>query len=50
MGKRTIEKIVKKVADKAGISKTVSPHVLRDVFPVNKKIKKIDTYTSSIIR
>jgi integrase/recombinase XerD len=32
MSKRTIERIVKKVADKAGISKKVSPHVLRQTF------------------
>ena len=33
--KRTVGRIVKKVADKAGISKTVSPHVLRHTFSVN---------------
>ena len=43
MSKRSIKRIVKKIADKAGISKTVSPHVLRDTFAVNKKIKKIGT-------
>ena len=43
MSKRTIESIVKKIADKAGTSKTVSPHVLRDTFAVNKKIKKTGT-------
>ncbi len=33
--KRTVARIVKKVADKAGISKPVSPHVLRYTFSVN---------------
>ena len=43
MSKRTIEKIVKKVADKAGISKKVSPHVLRHTFSVNCIKKGIST-------
>ena len=33
--KRTVARIVKKVADKAGISKPVSSHVLRHTFSVN---------------
>lgn len=32
---RTLERIVKKVIDKAGISKPVSSHVLRHTFSVN---------------
>jgi len=43
MSKRTIERIVKKVADKAGISKPVSPHVLRHTFAVNCIKKGIST-------
>ncbi len=33
--KRTVARIVKKVADKASISKPVSPHILRHTFSVN---------------
>ena len=43
MSKRTIKRIVKKIADKAVISKTVSPHVLRDTFAVNCIKKGIST-------
>jgi integrase/recombinase XerD len=43
MSKRTIERIVKIVADKAGISKPVSPHVLRHTFAVNCIKKGIST-------
>ena len=43
MSKRTIERTVKKVADKAGISKKVSPHVLRHTFSVNCIKKGIST-------
>jgi len=43
MSKRTIERIVKKVADKAGILKPVSPHVLRHTFSVNCIKKGIST-------
>jgi integrase/recombinase XerD len=43
MSKRTIERIVKKVADKAGISKKVSPHVLRHTFTINCIKKGIST-------
>ena len=41
--KRTVARIVKKVADKAGISKPVSPHVLRHTFSVNCIRKEIST-------
>ena len=40
---RTVARIVKKVADKAGISKPVSPHVLRHTFSVNCIKKGIST-------
>jgi len=43
MSKRTIERIVKKVADKAGVSKKVSPHILRHTFAVNCIKKGIST-------
>jgi integrase/recombinase XerD len=43
MSKRTIERIVKKTADKAGISKTVSPHALRRTFAANCIKKGIST-------
>jgi len=43
MSKRTVERIVKKVADKALISKPVSPHVLRHTFSVNCIKKGIST-------
>jgi len=41
--KRTVERIVKKLADKAGISKPVSPHVSRHTFAVNCIKKGIST-------
>ena len=41
--KRTVARIVKKVAGKAGISKPVSPHVLRHTFSVNCIKKGIST-------
>ena len=41
--KRTIARTVKKVADKAGISKPVSPHVLRHTFSVDCIRKGIST-------
>ena len=41
--KRTVARIVKKVADKAEISKPVSPHVLRHTFSVNCIRKGIST-------
>jgi len=41
--KRTVARIVKKVANKAGISKSVSPHVLRHTFSVNCIKKGIST-------
>lgn len=40
---RTIERIVKKVANRAGIPKPVSPHVLRHTFSVNCIKKGIST-------
>ncbi|MBA7585210.1 Tyrosine recombinase XerD [subsurface metagenome] len=43
ISKRTIERIVKKVSDKAGIAKKVSPHVLRHTFAVNCIKKGIST-------
>ena len=43
ISKRTVGRIVKKVADKAGISKPVSPHVLRHTFSVNCIKKGIST-------
>ncbi len=41
--KRTVARIVKKVASKAGISKPVSPHVLRHTFSVNCIKKGVST-------
>jgi len=35
MSKRTIERVIKKVADKARVAKSVSSHVLRHTFSVN---------------
>ncbi|MBA7618463.1 Tyrosine recombinase XerD [subsurface metagenome] len=43
MVKRTVARIVKKAADKAGISKPVSPHILRHTFSVNCIKKGIST-------
>lgn len=43
MSGRTIKRIVKKVANRAGISKPVSPHVLRHTFSVNCIKKGIST-------
>jgi len=43
ISKRTIERTVKNVADKAGIVKKVSPHVLRHIFSVNCIKKGIST-------
>ena len=43
MSKRTVARVVKQVADKAGISKPVSPHVLRHTFSVNCIKKGIST-------
>ena len=43
MNKRTIERILKKVADKAGMSKLISPHVLRHTFSLNCIKKGIST-------
>ena len=47
--KRTVARIVKKVADKAGISKPVSPHVLRHTFSVNCIKKGISTRALQIL-
>ncbi len=41
--KRTVARIVRKVADKANISKPVSPHVLHHTFSVNCIKKGIST-------
>jgi len=41
--KRTVARLVKKVADKAGIPKSVSPHVLRHTFSVNCIKKGVST-------
>ena len=43
MSKRTIARIVKRVANKAAISKPVTPHVLRHTFAVNCIKKGIST-------
>lgn len=43
MGSRTIQRIVKRVANKAGIAKQVTPHVLRHTFSVNCIRKGIST-------
>ena len=49
MVKRTVARIVKKVADKTGISKPVSPHVLRHTFSVNCIKKGISTRVLQIL-
>lgn len=46
---RTVARIVKKVADKAGISKPVSPQVLRHTFLVNCIKKGISTRALQIL-
>jgi integrase/recombinase XerD len=43
MSVRTIQRIVKQVANKAGIPKTITPHVLRHTFSVNCIKKGIST-------
>ena len=43
MSKKTVDRVVKKVANKAGVSKPVSPHVLRHTFSVNCIKKGIST-------
>ena len=43
MSARTIERVVKKVANRAGVPKPVSPHVLRHTFSVNCVKKGIST-------
>ena len=45
IGPRAIQKIVKKVANRAGITKPVSPHVLRHTFAVNCIKRNISTRT-----
>ena len=49
MSPRTIERIVKRVANRAGISKPVTPHVLRHTFAVNCIKKGISTRTLQIL-
>jgi integrase/recombinase XerD len=44
MSIRTVQRIVKEVANKAGISKPVTPHVLRHTFSVNCLKKGISTW------
>jgi len=43
MSPRTVQRIVKRVANRAGISKPVTPHVLRHTFAVNCIKKGIST-------
>jgi integrase/recombinase XerD len=43
MTSRTVERVVKRIANKAGISKPVSPHVLRHTFAVTCIKKGIST-------
>jgi len=43
MSRRTIQRIVKRVANRAGIAKPVSPHVLRHTFAVNCIKKGVST-------
>ncbi len=43
MSGRTIQRIVKRVANRAGIAKPVSPHVLRHTFAVNCIKKGVST-------
>ena len=43
MSKRTVDRVIKRVANKAGISKPVSAHVLRHTFSVNCIKKGIST-------
>lgn len=47
--KRTVARIVKKVTDKANISKPVSPHVLRHTFSVSCIKKGISTRALQIL-
>lgn len=43
MSKRTVDRVLKRVANRAGIGKPVSPHVLRHTFSVNCIKKGIST-------
>ena len=47
--RRTVARIVKKIAGKAGISKPVSPHVLRHTFSINCIKKGISTRALQIL-
>lgn len=49
LSKRTIQRMVKQVANRATITKPVSPHVLRHTFSVSCMMKGISTKTLQIL-